>query len=284
MQQHATDPGVFIRSMANRGHLGGLSGATPQAVRVLDAAGFDVILIETVGVGQDEVEIAGMADTTMVIVAPGLGDSIQAAKAGILEIGDVFVVNKSDKPGAQEAVRDLRGMIAMARRAVGDWKPLIVLTTAAEGEGIGELVTRLDEHGAWLGSSGSGRAQDVRERAGWQLADRDLRRGTPGTRRGGSGLTADDCDHRPRGVPHPVRIVSFGESGPDAATAPFRSAELAEGDMRNMLATISSQQPPFRAAPTWRPYGWARDVPCCGSRIRRAEPVRPAGIGIGNGG
>jgi LAO/AO transport system kinase len=156
MQQHATDQGVFIRSMASRGHLGGLSGATPQAVRVLDAAGFDVILIETVGVGQAEVEIAGMADSTMVIVAPGLGDAIQAAKAGILEIGDVFVVNKSDKPGAQEAVRDLRGMIAMARRGDGDWKPPIVSAAASAGEGIDELITRLDEHGAWLGRSGEG--------------------------------------------------------------------------------------------------------------------------------
>jgi LAO/AO transport system kinase len=156
MQQHATDGGVFIRSMASRGHLGGLAGATPQAVRVLDAAGFDVVLIETVGVGQAEVEIAAMADTTMVIVAPGLGDAIQAAKAGILEIGDVFVVNKSDKPGAQEAVRDLRGMIAMARRGEGDWKPPIVSTTAAAGEGIGDLVARLDEHRAWLDRSGEG--------------------------------------------------------------------------------------------------------------------------------
>ncbi len=156
MQQHATDQGVFIRSMASRGHLGGLSGATPQAVRVLDAAGFDVVLIETVGVGQAEVEVAGMADTTMVIVAPGLGDAIQAAKAGILEIGDVFVVNKSDKPGAHEAVRDLRGMIAMARRGEGDWKPPIVSAAATAGEGIGELVTRLDEHAAWLGTSGEG--------------------------------------------------------------------------------------------------------------------------------
>jgi LAO/AO transport system kinase len=156
MQQHATDQGVFIRSMASRGHLGGLSGATPQALRVLDAAGFDVVLIETVGVGQAEVEIAGMADSTMVIVAPGLGDAIQAAKAGILEIGDVFVVNKSDKPGAQEAVRDLRGMIAMARHGEGDWKPPIVSATATAGEGIGELITRLDEHRAWLGRSGEG--------------------------------------------------------------------------------------------------------------------------------
>ncbi|MFI5066295.1 MAG: methylmalonyl Co-A mutase-associated GTPase MeaB [Streptosporangiales bacterium] len=156
MQQHATDAGVFIRSMASRGHLGGLSGATPQAVRVLDAAGFDVVLIETVGVGQAEVEIAAMADSTMVIVAPGLGDAIQAAKAGILEIGDVFVVNKSDKPGAQEAVRDLRGMIAMAPRDEGDWKPPIVSTTASAREGIDDLVARLDEHAAWLGSSGEG--------------------------------------------------------------------------------------------------------------------------------
>ena len=107
---------------------------------MLDAAGFDVVLVETVGVGQAEVEIAAMADSTLVIVAPGLGDAIQAAKAGILEIGDVFVVNKSDKPGAQEAVRDLRGMIAMARRGEGDWKPPIVSTTAAAGEGIADLV------------------------------------------------------------------------------------------------------------------------------------------------
>ena len=156
MQQHATDEGVFIRSMASRGHLGGLAGATPQAVRVLDAAGFDVVLIETVGVGQAEVGIAAMADTTMVVVAPGLGDAIQAAKAGILEIGDVFVVNKSDKPGAQEAVRDLRGMIAMARHGEGDWKPPIVSTTAAAGEGIADLVARLDEHRGWLDRSGEG--------------------------------------------------------------------------------------------------------------------------------
>ena len=156
MQQHATDQGVFIRSMASRGHLGGLSGATPQAVRVLDAAGFDVVLIETVGVGQAEVEIAGMADSTMVIVAPGMGDAIQAAKAGILEIGDVFVVNKSDKPGAQEAVRDLRGMIAMAGHGEGDWKPPIVSTTAATGAGLDDLVGKLEEHGTWLAGSSEG--------------------------------------------------------------------------------------------------------------------------------
>jgi LAO/AO transport system kinase len=154
MQQHATDDGVFIRSMASRGHVGGLSRATPQALRVLDAAGFDVILVETVGVGQAEVAVASLADSTLVIVAPGLGDAIQAAKAGILEIGDVFVVNKSDKPGAQETVRDLRAMIAMAQRAEGDWKPPIVSATAVSGEGIDDLAASIDRHWAWLDDSG----------------------------------------------------------------------------------------------------------------------------------
>jgi LAO/AO transport system kinase len=154
MQDHATDGGVFIRSMASRGHLGGLSSAAPNALRILDAAGFDVIMIETVGVGQAEVAIASLADSTLVIVAPGMGDSIQAAKAGILEIADIFVVNKSDRPGAQEAIRDLRTMVAMTGYGAGDWKPPIVATTAATGEGIDELVGRLDAHAAWLGESG----------------------------------------------------------------------------------------------------------------------------------
>ena len=156
MQDHATDPGVFIRSMASRGHLGGLSWAAPQALRILDAAGFDLIGIETVGVGQAEVEIASLADTTLVIVAPGMGDSIQAAKAGILEIADIFVVNKSDRPGAQEVIRDLRTMLSMARYDEGTWKPPIVAISAATGEGVDELVTRLDAHWAWLGESGEG--------------------------------------------------------------------------------------------------------------------------------
>jgi LAO/AO transport system kinase len=154
MQDHATDDGVFIRSMATRGHLGGLSSAVPQALRILDAAGFDVIMIETVGVGQAEVEIASLADTTLVIVAPGMGDSVQAAKAGILEIADIFVVNKGDRPGAQEAIRDLRTMVAMASHGDGAWKPPIIATTAAAGEGIDDLVDRLNEHAAWLDESG----------------------------------------------------------------------------------------------------------------------------------
>ncbi|MBK6873707.1 MAG: methylmalonyl Co-A mutase-associated GTPase MeaB [Kineosporiaceae bacterium] len=155
MQEHATDPGVFIRSMASRGHLGGLSWATPQALRVLDAAGCDIVLVETVGVGQSEVEVAGMADTTVVLLAPGMGDGIQAAKAGILEIGDVFVVNKADRDGADNTVRDLRHMITLGeRREAGDWRPPVVKTVASAGEGIEELVEALDRHHAWASSTG----------------------------------------------------------------------------------------------------------------------------------
>jgi LAO/AO transport system kinase len=154
MQDHATDDQVFIRSMASRGHLGGLSWATPQTVRILAAAGFDVVLIETVGVGQAEVEIASLADTALVVVAPGLGDSIQAAKAGILEIADIFSVNKSDRPGAQEAVRDLRTMLAMASYGASDWKPPIVSTVAATGDGIADLAAAIGRHRDWLAASG----------------------------------------------------------------------------------------------------------------------------------
>jgi LAO/AO transport system kinase len=154
MQNHATDDQVFIRSMASRGHLGGLSSATPQAVRILDAAGFDIVLIETVGVGQAEVAIASLADCALVVVAPGLGDSIQAAKAGILEIADVFAVNKADRPGAQEVIRDLRTMLAMASYGPADWKPPIVGTTAVTGDGIGDLAAAIDKHRGWLADSG----------------------------------------------------------------------------------------------------------------------------------
>ncbi|MCW2946786.1 MAG: transporter [Actinoallomurus sp.] len=152
MQDHASDPGVFIRSMASRGHLGGLSWAAPQAIRVLDAAGCDVVLVETVGVGQAEVEIASLADSTIVLVAPGMGDSIQAAKAGILEIADVFVVNKADRDGVQQTVRDLRNMIALADP--GGWKPPIVPTVAVRDEGLGDLVEQLGRHLAWMEGAG----------------------------------------------------------------------------------------------------------------------------------
>jgi LAO/AO transport system kinase len=154
MQDHALDPDVYIRSMASRGHLGGLSWSTPQALRVLDAAGCDVVLIETVGVGQSEVEIAGLADTTLVLVAPGMGDGIQAAKAGILEIGDLYVVNKADRDGADTVRRDLRTMLALADRPADGWRPPIVKTVAQTGEGVPEVVEQIDAHRSWMQSSG----------------------------------------------------------------------------------------------------------------------------------
>ncbi|THJ05957.1 methylmalonyl Co-A mutase-associated GTPase MeaB [Nocardioides sp.] len=148
MSEHATDPDVFIRSMAARGHLGGLAWATPQALRVLDAAGFDVIIVETVGVGQSEVEISRLADTTVVLLAPGMGDGIQAAKAGLLEIGDVYVINKADRDGADQVRRDLRSMLAMAERPEGAWRPPVLKTVASQGEGAADLVDALDQHRA----------------------------------------------------------------------------------------------------------------------------------------
>ncbi|TDD64077.1 methylmalonyl Co-A mutase-associated GTPase MeaB [Jiangella aurantiaca] len=162
MQDHATDRGVFIRSMATRGHLGGLAWATPQAVRVLDAAGCDVVLVETVGVGQSEVEVAALADTTLVLLAPGLGDGVQAAKAGILEVGDVFVVNKADRDGADQVVRDLRSTVRLAERAPGDWRQPIVSTVASRGEGTDELVEAIAAHRSWAVGSGEAERRRVR--------------------------------------------------------------------------------------------------------------------------
>lgn len=156
MQQHALDPGVYIRSMATRGQLGGLSVAAPQALRVLDAAGFDTVIVETVGVGQSEVEISRAADTTLVLLAPGMGDGIQAAKAGILEIADIFVVNKSDRDGAQPLVRELRSMIALGQRGPQDCKPTIISTVASEGRGIDELLAEIGRFRAAQSASGAG--------------------------------------------------------------------------------------------------------------------------------
>ncbi|GAA3511762.1 methylmalonyl Co-A mutase-associated GTPase MeaB [Aeromicrobium panaciterrae] len=154
MQEHATDDGVYIRSMASRGHLGGLSVAAPQALRVLDAAGCDVVLVETVGVGQSEVEISGLADTTLVLLAPGMGDGIQAAKAGILEIGDIFVVNKADREGAQSTRRELRSVVTMTDRPDGAWKPPILLTVATSGEGVDEVASEIAQHHDHLVTTG----------------------------------------------------------------------------------------------------------------------------------
>ena len=152
MQDHALDGGVFIRSMATRGHLGGLSLATPQAIRVLDAAGTPWVIVETVGVGQVEVEVAGAADTTLVVVNPGWGDAVQANKAGLLEIADIFVINKADRPGSGETERDLRNMLEMSE--LGAWTPPILSTVAAKGEGVSDLWQAVRDHRAHIESSG----------------------------------------------------------------------------------------------------------------------------------
>ena len=157
MGEHATDPGVFIRSMATRGHLGGLSASAPQALRVLDAAGCDVVLVETVGVGQSEVEVVALADTTVVLLAPGMGDGVQATKAGILEVADVFCVNKADREGADVTVREIENAMAMSRRGTGPrWRAPVVRASAASNRGIDDLLAAIDAHRAWMVEQGRG--------------------------------------------------------------------------------------------------------------------------------
>ncbi|GAA1303890.1 methylmalonyl Co-A mutase-associated GTPase MeaB [Pseudonocardia xinjiangensis] len=191
MGEHATDDGVFIRSMAARGHLGGLAWSTPQALRVLDAAGCDVVLIETVGVGQSEVEVVSLADTTVVLLAPGTGDGIQAAKAGILEVADVFVVNKADRDGADQAIRDLRHMLSLGEPPAGGWERPVVRTVAARREGVGDLVAALDAHRDWLDAVGERERRRLRRaEAEIEAITLDQVRARIGDLRGAHGL----CD------------------------------------------------------------------------------------------
>ncbi len=153
MQDHAIDPGVFIRSMATRGHLGGMALAAPEAVRILDAAGYDVIFVETVGVGQAEVDVAAATDTAVVVLAPGMGDAVQMAKAGILEAADVFVVNKADRDGAPEVAKELRQMLHLG--AARDWDPPVLTATASKGEGIDEVWVAVRTHRDQAEASGA---------------------------------------------------------------------------------------------------------------------------------
>ena len=153
MQDHAVDPGVFIRSMATRGHLGGMALAAPEAVRILDAAGYDVIFVETVGVGQAEIDVAAATDTAVVVLAPGMGDAVQMAKAGILEAADVFVVNKADRDGAPEVAKELRQMLHLG--AARDWDPPVLMATASTGEGIDEVWAAVREHRGQAEASGA---------------------------------------------------------------------------------------------------------------------------------
>jgi len=153
MQEHATDPDVFIRSMATRGHLGGMALAAPEAVRILDAAGFDLVIVETVGVGQAEIDVAAATDTAVVVLAPGLGDAVQMAKAGILEVADVFVVNKADREGAPAVVRELRQMLHLGPPR--PWDPPVLATAATTDEGLAELWSTIEEHARWADASGA---------------------------------------------------------------------------------------------------------------------------------
>ena len=167
MQDHIDDRGVYIRSMASRGHLGGISEATPRAVVVLDGSGFPEILLETVGVGQAEVEVAAATDTTVVVLNPGWGDSIQAAKAGLLEIGDIFVVNKADRPGLNETMRDLKQMLELGGH--GAWWPPIISTIATTGEGVEDVAEAIEDHRMYLESSGE--LSDLRREHASMLLD-----------------------------------------------------------------------------------------------------------------
>ena len=164
MQEHALDEGVFIRSMSSRGQLGGLSSATQAAAKVLDAVGFDVIIVETVGVGQSEVDVVNAVDTVVLVLAPGAGDGVQAAKAGILEIADIYVVNKADREGAEGVVRELRSMIGLGAPSNTSWTPEIVTTTATTGQGLTDLVKAISSHHDWAVASGDRALRSV-ERA-----------------------------------------------------------------------------------------------------------------------
>ena len=177
MQRHALDPQVYIRSMGARGHMGGLSVATREAIRLIGAFGFDWVLLETVGVGQSELEVAAIADTTLVVLTPGLGDGVQMIKAGIMEIADVFVVNKADLPGAQKTVQEVRSMLSMggllpprsterAREGAKTWRPPIVTAVALKGEGTREVMDAVEKHQQFLKSSG-----EASERAEARLKD-----------------------------------------------------------------------------------------------------------------
>jgi LAO/AO transport system kinase len=190
MQRHALDPGVYIRSMGARGHLGGLSLASREAVRLLAAYGFDLVILETVGVGQSELEVAGIADSTVVVLAPGLGDGVQMIKAGIMEIADIYVVNKADLPGYERTVQEIRSMLNMGPKLA--WKPPIVPTVASRGEGIPELKKAVLRHQEYLASSGEGeerRRRRLEEEAAdlvgeWsRVAARRLLRSDPKLRR-----------------------------------------------------------------------------------------------------
>ena len=251
MSDHAADPGVFIRSMASRGHLGGLSWAAPQAMRVLDAAGCDVVLVETVGVGQSEVEVASTADTTVVLLAPGMGDGVQAAKAGILEVADVLVVNKADRDGADATVRDLRHAVSLGDRTEpGAWRPPVLRTEALTGER--DRRARLRPGRPPHPPRGRGPARATHRAAAREveaLAVEALRRrlgGVAGTRL--DTLAADVVAGRIDPYTAADALIGGAPVTPDLATKPTLEGELVvlrpfrEGDVEVMAEILSDPE------------------------------------------
>jgi LAO/AO transport system kinase len=216
MQEHATDPGVFIRSMATRGHLGGLSLATPEAVRLLDAIGRHWIIVETVGVGQVEVEVAGKADTTVVVVNPGWGDSVQANKAGLMEIADVFVINKADRKGVEETARDLMQMLDLSDLAHDAWRPPILATVASSAKGVTELWDAVLAHRAHAEASGQ-----LAERRSFRLRE-ELRE-----------IVAQRLGRRARTICSGERWDALTDAVVDRSTDPWTAAD-------EMLAAVSA--------------------------------------------
>jgi len=223
MQAHATDGGVFIRSMAARGHLGGLAAPTPQVLRVLELGGFGIVLVETVGVGQVEIDIAAMADTTVVLLAPGMGDGVQAAKAGLLEVADVLVVNKADRVGADETVRDLKRMLTTAQETTADgtsdavgWRPDVVRAVATSEGGVAEVAAAIDRHRDWLGTSGEG----VRRRHARVVAE---------IRAVALGMLVARANLQVDGAPELVELAGLVESGELDAFSAARQLLAASG-------------------------------------------------------
>ena len=273
MAEHATDPGVFIRSMASRGHLGGLAWSTPQALRVLDAAGCDVVLVETVGVGQSEIEVVALADTTVVLLAPDMGDGVQAAKAGILEVADVLVVNKADRDGAARTVRDLEDAIAMgAADTPAGWRRPVVSTVAVRGTGLDELVAVLDAHRAWLDGSGE-RVRRRRARAAAEIEAvtvEQVRR-----RIGGLRATRALADRVVAGELDPYRAADAAAGGVGAGVGRARGVEAGAGPERRRRPLIVGRGP----RPARRPAGPPR-MSVVG---RTVGGVDAGGVGSGGG-
>jgi LAO/AO transport system kinase len=274
MMEHSLDRGVFIRSMASRGQFGGLSRATRDAVDLMDASGRDPVVIETVGVGQDEVDVVRVADTVLVVLTPGQGDDVQAIKAGLLEIADVFVINKADHPGAERLSADLEGMMTLGEAR--PWKPPVVRTVASDGRGLADLVAAIEAHGAWLDRGG---ARRERRRAGMRTRLHDI-------------LRARALERLLGTAPGRDRLARWEEQVADRQVDPYTAAEAIANEGSAVIldhvgiavAALDARQPLYRDR-LGLPLGEIEDVPTEGvraaflpagrTRIELLEPTRP---------